>query len=120
MKKFAKWLLALSLVVVSLANCGKTETKSTDVTMETSSVTEARSNGNTTQTSALAKNRVYVNARYVKSVIDNEQPESKNYVIAYVNYGAEPDDAYKKAHIPGAIVVGDVDVEDATGSKEGA
>ena len=68
----------------------------------------------------LNKNRVYVNARYVKSVIDNEQPESSNYVIAYVNYGAEPDDAYKKAHIPGAIVVGDVDVEDATGSEEGA
>lgn len=68
----------------------------------------------------LNKNRVYVNAHYVKSVIDNEQPESSNYVIAYVNYGAESDDAYKKAHIPGAIVVGDVDVEDATGSEEGA
>ena len=69
---------------------------------------------------AVAKNRVYVDARWVKSVIDGNQSESSNYVIAYVNYGAEPDDAYKKAHIPGAIVVGDVDVEDATGSEEGA
>lgn len=69
---------------------------------------------------ALPKNRIYVNADYVKSVIDGEQPESKNYVIAYVNYGGEADDNFKKAHIPGAIVVGDVDVEDATGSEEGA
>ncbi|MBR0039709.1 MAG: hypothetical protein IJP71_06885 [Lachnospiraceae bacterium] len=69
---------------------------------------------------SLPKNRVYVNADYVKSLIDGEQPESKNYVIAYVNYGAEADEQYKKGHIPGAIIVGDVDVEDATGSEEGA
>lgn len=68
----------------------------------------------------LPKNRVYVNARYVKSVIDGQQPESNNYVIAYVNYPGEADDNYKKGHIPGSIVVGDVDVEDATGSEEGA
>ena len=68
----------------------------------------------------LDKNRVYVNAQYVKSVIDNEQPESNNYVIAYVNYPGEIDEQYKKGHVPGAIVVGDVDVEDATGSEEGA
>ena len=73
-----------------------------------------------TKAPAVAKNRVYVDARWVKSVIDGNQSESSNYVVAYVNYGAEPDDAYKKAHIPGAIVVGDVDVEDATGSEEGA
>lgn len=64
--------------------------------------------------------RVYVTPEWVKSVIDGNQPESDNYLIFEVAYPAEPDDAYKEGHIPGALYTGNVEVEDATGDEKGA
>ena len=117
MKKFLTVLLAASLVVASMTACQGT----TNTVSATEAVTEAvKETVAEIPAVPVSKNRVYVDANYVKTLIDGRQSESNNYVIAYVNYGGEADDNYKKAHIPGAIVVGDVDVEDATGSEEGA
>nr|WP_276307056.1 rhodanese-like domain-containing protein [Brachyspira sp. G79] len=72
-----------------LASCSKTET-----------------NSNTNQSSVNAapveKTRVYVNADWLKSVIDGNQPQSSNYVILEASWGDASAD-YKKAHIPGAL-----------------
>ncbi|MCC0706498.1 rhodanese-like domain-containing protein [Clostridioides sp. ES-S-0190-01] len=48
--------------------------------------------------------KVFVSPKWVKSVIDGNQPESKNYVIAEGSWGAtEQNEGYLKQHIPGAI-----------------
>ncbi|WP_157153720.1 sulfurtransferase [Brachyspira murdochii] len=86
MKKF---LFLLILILSVLASCSKTET-----------------NSNTNQSSVNAapveKTRVYVNADWVKSVIDGNQPQSSNYVILEASWGDASAD-YKKAHIPNAL-----------------
>ena len=86
MKKF---LFFLILILSLLASCSKTET-----------------NSNTNQSSVNAdpveKTRVYVNADWLKSVIDGNQPQSSNYVILEASWGDASAD-YKKAHIPGAL-----------------
>ena len=86
MKKF---LFFLILILSLLASCSKTET-----------------NSNTNQSSVNAdpveKTRVYVNADWVKSVIDGNQPQSSNYVILEASWGDASAD-YKKAHIPNAL-----------------
>jgi len=116
MKNILRVLLSISLVAVLIVGCGQKEV-SKEQPKETAVETKAEVK---VTAPAVAKNRVYVDAKWVKSVIDGNQAESSNYVVAYVNYGAEADDQYKSKHIPGAIIVGDVDVEDATGSEEGA
>ncbi|PCG20115.1 sulfurtransferase [Brachyspira sp. G79] len=79
----------LILILSLLASCSKTET-----------------NSNTNQSSVNAapveKTRVYVNADWLKSVIDGNQPQSSNYVILEASWGDASAD-YKKAHIPGAL-----------------
>lgn len=81
-------IFILSLIVIF--SCGKTETSSAPT--ETSSQIAA----------PVEKNRVYVNADWVKSVIDGNQPQSSNYVILEASWGEASAD-YKKAHIPGAL-----------------
>ncbi len=119
MKKIISLLIGFTLVTCIVMGCSSNNTVSALETQAETSVEETEAPQLVTAPE-VPKNRVYVDATWVKSVIDGNQPESSNYLIGYVNYGAEPDDGYKKAHIPGAIVVGDVDVEDATGSEEGA
>ena len=87
MKKLS---LLFILFFVFIISCGKTETSSTQT--ETSSQTAA----------PVEKNRVYVNADWVKSVIDGNQSQSSNYVILEASWG-DPSADYKKAHIPGAL-----------------
>lgn len=71
---------------------------------------------------AVDQRRVYVTPQWVKSVIDGMQPESANYVILEVSYGATADDSptYNSGHIPGAIHASIMEVEDATGDEIGA
>ena len=71
---------------------------------------------------AVDARRVYVTPEWVKSVIDGNQPESANYVLLEVSYGATADDSptYNAGHIPGAIHASIMEVEDATGDNVGA
>ncbi|MEI0525821.1 rhodanese-like domain-containing protein [Brachyspira murdochii] len=86
MKKF---LFFLILILSVLASCSKTETNS-------------NTNQSSVNASPVEKTRVYVNADWVKSVIDGNQPQSSNYVILEASWGDASAD-YKKAHIPGAL-----------------
>ena len=86
MKKF---LFFLILILSVLASCSKTETNS-------------NTNQSSVNASPVEKTRVYVNADWLKSVIDGNQPQSSNYVILEASWGDASAD-YKKAHIPGAL-----------------
>ena len=82
---------------------------------------KATSEETTTPVSAPAvdQRRVYVDADWVKSVIDNNQKGYEDYVIAEVTYSEDPKgDYFTTGHIPGAIQIFDVEVEDAEGTKE--
>ena len=63
---------------------------------------------------------VYVTPEWVKSAMDGNQAGYEDAVIAEVTYTGVLDDSesYKKGHIPGAILVGDTEVEDAEGTEE--
>ena len=71
---------------------------------------------------ALPARTVYVDAAYVKDVIDGKMPESENYVIVNVAYPMTSADfaPYGEGHIPGAIYASIMEVEDATGDNVGA
>jgi thiosulfate/3-mercaptopyruvate sulfurtransferase len=71
---------------------------------------------------ALPARTVYVDAAYVKDVIDGKMPESENYVIVNVAYPMTSADfaPYGEGHIPGSIYASIMEVEDATGDNVGA
>ena len=69
----------------------------------------------------VSKRTVYVTPDWVMKVISGEVPGYEDAIVAEVEYGKEGDAVnYPKEHLPGALYVGDVEVEDATGSPEGA
>ena len=72
-------------------------------------------------TKTVEKRTVYVTPEWVQDVLNDKVSGYEDAVIAEVEYGAQADAAaYNEAHIPGALYVGDIEVEDATGSEEGA
>lgn len=53
---------------------------------------------------AVSRKTVLVTPKWVKSVIDGNQKESKNYRILEVAYGSQKDDKdYQNGHVPGAV-----------------
>ncbi len=104
-KKVVSVFLCLTMAVAMLAGCGS---KAAIKTEEKSDV----------KADAVDQKRVYVTADWVKSVMDGNQKGYENYVIAQVVYNASGDKTYAEGHIPGAIVVGDVEVEDAVGDAK--
>lgn len=53
---------------------------------------------------SVEKTKVYVSPEWVQSVIENQQPESKDYVILECSWGEEADAAaYLEGHIKGAV-----------------
>ena len=73
------------------------------------------------KTAEVEKRTVYVTPDWVQSVLEDQVPGYEDAIVAEVEYGAQADaKAYKEAHVPGALYVGDIEVEDATGSEEGA
>ena len=71
---------------------------------------------------ALPARTVYVDAAYVKDVIDGNMPESANYVIINAEYPMTSTDwaGYGEGHIPGTIYASIQEVEDAIGDNVGA
>lgn len=64
---------------------------------------------------AVAKTKVFVSVDWVKSVIDGQQPESKDYKIIEAAWGPVNDDKdYLAAHIPGAVHMNTDDIEEPT------
>lgn len=92
---------------------------SAEASASSESVSASASSASAEASSAAAvdQRRVYVDANWVKSVIDGTQAGYEKAIIAEVVYAPEAD-ATADGYIPGAIRVFDVDVEDAEGTKE--
>lgn len=72
---------------------------------------------------AVETRTVYVTPEWLQSTMNGDQEGYEDVLVAEVTYtGAledvADDSAYATGHIPGAILVGDVDVEDAVGSVD--
>ena len=109
-------------MVASLAiGCGS-NSKSDDTKSETKTEEKADTKEETKDVESVEQRTVYVTPEWLKSAQDGNQEGYEDVVVAEVAYGdnAKDCDSYQKGHIPGAIYVGDVEVEDATGSEEGA
>lgn len=121
MKKRVLSVLLCTVMAASLAaGCGSssndTDAEKTEETAEDDAEAEEP-----VEAEAVDQRTVYVTADWVKSVIDGNQEGYEDYVIGEVSYGdvdASPD--YNEEHLPGAIHLDNCEVEDATGSEEGA
>ena len=111
-KKMLSILMCLMLMVAFAVSCSSQS--------EEAAEPEAEAETEAVTAEAVDQRTVYVTPEWVKSVIDGGQAGYENYVIAEVAYPAEPSDGYNAGHLPGAIYVSIQDVEDATGSPEGA
>ena len=122
MKKRIMVVLLSTAMVASLAiGCGS-NSKSDDTKSETKTEEETDTKEETKDVESVEQRTVYVTPEWLKSAQDGNQEGYEDVVVAEVAYGdnAKDCDSYQKGHIPGAIYVGDVEVEDATGSEEGA
>lgn len=112
-KRLLASLLCVAMAATLAVGCGNKEEKSDD-----SAKTETKSD---VKADPVDQKKVYVTPDWVQSVIDGNQEGYEDYVIAEVGYGDVKDCAsYNEGHIPGAIYVDNCEVEDATGSDEGA
>lgn len=117
MKKSVVSILSLAVAVGLLTACGgsgQEATKSSAVKSESvpaskasrivsGSQTASVSNA-TSKVESVKKTKVFVSPEWVKSVVDGEQEESKDYIILEAAWGEVADDkAYTDGHIPGAV-----------------
>lgn len=117
MKKRVLAVLLSAAMVASLAvGCGSSSKS------DEKSETKTETAKDTKNVEAVEQRTVYVTPEWLKSAMDGNQKGYENVVVAEVAYSdnAKDCESYQKGHIPGAIYVGDVEVEDATGSEEGA
>lgn len=124
-KRLLSVLLSMAVVATLAVGCGSDD--ATDKTQENTADEQKEdtdsSDGETEDTAdvePVEQRTVYVTPEWVKSAIDGNQAGYEEAVIAEVTYTGELDDSesYKKGHIPGAILVGDTEVEDAEGTEE--
>ncbi|KSV57806.1 sulfurtransferase [Acetivibrio ethanolgignens] len=115
-KRVLGMLLCITMAASLTVGCGAKKEKAVE------GVREEMAGETAVETASMDQRRVYVTADWVKSVMDGNQPESENYVILEVSYGATAADSpsYKEGHIPGAIHASIMEVEDATGDEAGA
>lgn len=118
-KKVLSMLLCTAMVMSLAVGCGSSsDEKEADTQKETTKKDTAEEPA---EAEAVDQRTVYVSPEWVKSVIDGNQEGYENYVICEVSYDdvdSSPD--YNEGHLPGAIHVGNTEVEDATGDEEGA
>ena len=118
MKKRVLAVLLSAAMVASLAvGCGSSS--KSDEKSETKTETAKDTKEETKDVEAVEQRTVYVTPEWLKSAMDGNQKGYENVVVAEVAYSDDAKDceSYQKGHIPGAIYVGDVEVEDATGSE---
>ncbi len=117
-KKLLSLLLCVTMVSTMMVACGNKTEEPTDNNENSVSDNQEENEGEATVAS-VDQRRVFVSPEWVNSVINGEQPESENFVICEVSYMGQSE-AYTTGHVPGAIQVAVVEVEDATGDQTGA
>lgn len=95
-------LVGITMVATMVVGCSKPSDDSQKTTGEKSNV----------KAEQVDTKKVFVSPAWVQSVIDGNQPESKNYTILEASWGTYKDSpTYKKGHIPGALHVDTSSVE---------
>lgn len=95
-------LVGITMVATMAVGCSKPSDDSQKTTGEKSNV----------KAEQVDTKKVFVTPEWVQSVIDGNQPESKNYTILEASWGTYKDSpTYKKGHIPGALHVDTSSVE---------
>lgn len=113
-KRIIASLLCVAMAATLAVSCGS----KSDDSAKSETKTEEKSD---VKADPVEQRTVYVTPDWVKSVQDGNQEGYEDYVIAEVGYGDVKDCAsYNEGHVPGAIYVDNCEVEDATGSEEGA
>ena len=95
-------LVGITMVATMAVGCSKPSDDSQKTAGEKSNV----------KAEQVDTKKVFVTPDWVQSVIDGNQPESKNYTILEASWGTYKDSpTYKKGHIPGALHVDTSSVE---------
>lgn len=106
---------AVAAASLALGGCSSNSSSST------SSASNAGASTEKVSAAPVAQERVYVTPAWVKSVLDANQAGYEDYVLAEAGYGSvDKSKTYPAGHVPGALYVDITEVEDATGSEEGA
>ncbi|HSQ87472.1 sulfurtransferase [Romboutsia sp.] len=101
-KKLISALVGITMVATMAAGCSKSSNESQNETKEKTDV----------KAEQVDTKKVFVSPEWVQSVIDGNQPESKNYTILEVSWGDYKDSpSYTKGHLPGALHVDTSSVE---------
>lgn len=101
-KRLISTLALASMVAILAVGCNNSSNDSQEATKEKTDV----------KAEQVDTKKVFVTPEWVQSVIDGNQPESKNYEILEVSWGTYKDSpTYTKGHIPGAIHVDTSSVE---------
>ena len=122
-KKILSVLLSIAVVAALAAGCGSNENDA-DGASENKNAEEGQTEGGDAgekvEAEAVEQKTVYVTPEWLKSAIDGNQAGYEDVLVAEVTYTGALDDSesYKEGHVPGAILVGDTEVEDAEGTLE--
>lgn len=101
-RKLMSALVGITMVATMAVGCNKSSNDS-------QKTTERKSNVKAEQVDT---KKVFVSPEWIQSVIDGNQPESKNYTILEVSWGNYKDSpTYTKGHIPGALHVDTSSIE---------
>lgn len=119
-KKLLAVLLCMAMTASLAAGCGSDAGDSTDTAESTEEQTESQETEDL-EVETVEQRTVYVSPQWVQSALNGEQEGYEDIVVAEVGYGpVENCESYNDGHVPGAIYVDNCEVEDATGSEEGA
>ncbi|EPZ53691.1 rhodanese-like domain protein [[Clostridium] sordellii ATCC 9714] len=101
-KKLISAIIGITMIAIAAVGCSKPSNDSKDTSKEKSNV----------KAEQVDAKKVFVSPQWVQSVIDKNQPDSKNYIIGEVSWGTYKDSpTYTKGHIPGAIHIDTSSVE---------
>ncbi len=113
-KRVLSALLCVAMISTMVVGCGSKETNNKKDSAKEDMIQEVEAD-------AVEQRTVYVTPEWVMSALSGKQEGYEDIVVAEVGYGSEKDCAsYNEGHVPGAIYVDNCEVEDATGSEEGA
>ena len=121
-KRVLAAFLCMAMTASMLAGCGTDTSAEEEQTQETAEeTTDDAAEAENVEVEPVETKTVYVTPQWVQSALDGEQEGYEDILIAEVGYGDVADCAsYNEGHVPGAIYVDNCEVEDATGSEEGA